>query len=264
MTRLRLARAAVLLLSISLIAACGAPQDEDPRPKPPGEGTGVLYMHTGTNYEKGLYRLSTEDGAATRIGSGIVFSSGTPDGGLASLGQADALVGSDSLELYEIPTDGAAPQVAASGCGANGLAYDSVNEHLYRIIGSNLYRSDPETCATLATIATSHALAGLAIDAVGQTLYGIGAADGNVYALDLSSGEPHTWVAVYDTGVSGWAGAGLAFDPDGEVLYAVGHPTDLPGLYRIDVAAQSMEHVGDTGVPRAYGGLAWHYEGEER
>lgn len=217
-------------------------------------------MHTGTNYEQGLYRLSTEDGTAVRIGSGIVFHSGTPDLGLASVGQAGALVGADSIDLYEVPTDGGTPSVAASGCGANGLAYDTVNQHLYRIIGSNLIRSDPDTCATLETIATSHALAGLAMDSAAQTLYGVGAADGNVYALDLATGAPYAWVAVYDTGVSGWAGAGLAFDPGDEMLYVVGHPTDLPGLYRIDLQAESIERVGDTGIPRAYGGLAWHYE----
>lgn len=264
MTRLRRAFATALLLSTALIAACGAPTDEDPRPRPPGGGAGVLYMHTGTNYEQGLYRLSTEDGTAVRIGFGIVFPSGTPDLGLASVGQVGALVGADSIDLYEIPTDGGTPSVTASGCGANGLAYDSVNQHLYRIIGSNLSRSDPDTCATLETIATSHALTGLAMDSAAQTLYGVGTADGNVYALDLAAGAPYAWVAVYDTGVSGWAGAGLAFDPGDEVLYAVGHPTDLPGLYRIDVVAQSIERVGDTGVPRAYGGLAWHIEEEQR
>jgi len=68
------------------------------------------------------------------------------------------------------------------------------------------------------------------------------------------------WTAVFDTGVTGWVDAGLAFDAANEVLYAVGHPTDRSGPYRIDVAAGTIEHVADTGLGWANGGLAWREE----
>lgn len=259
-----LALTAVVLVLLAL-AACTQPNDDGEQPPPgppPGEGPGALYMHTGTNFDQGLYALNTQDGTATKLGLGIVFQTGTPNVGFAGRGPNQPLLGATSLDLYEVRTTGEEPTQVASSCGAAGLAYDVISADLYRISHATLTRVSPATCAVLETLTASHELGALAIDSAGQRLYGIGDADGNLYALDLAGGAPFTWTVVFDTGVSGWDDAGLAFDQENGVLYAVGHPTDGPGLYRIDPTLQSMERVGDTGLTRAYGGLAWRYEGQ--
>lgn len=262
MGRLSVGKPLAILVALFVVAAlssCSKPGDEQD-PPPPGGEAGELYMHTGSDGEQGLFRLDMGSGAATKLGFGIVFQTGASDVGLAGRGPNQPLLGTDYSGLYSVPTTGASPSSISASCPAQGLAYDVDNDRLYLTLSSAAKRVDPHTCADIETLSTSHALGGLAIDSASQTLYGIGEADGNLYALDLAAGAPYAWTAVFDTGVSGWDDPGLAFDAADGVLYAVGHPTDKPGLYRIDLAAGTIERVGDTGISTAYGGLAWRYE----
>lgn len=246
-------------MALAALTACSKSTDNRDDP-PPGGGSGALYMHTGNTSNPGLYQLSTQNGTATRLGDGIIFQTGTSRMGLTGRGPNAPLLGTDTLDLYQVRTTGATPQSIAVGCGAYGLAYDVTNDALYRSIGNTLTRNDSTTCDVLQTLTSSQAMDGLAFDSDGGTLYGIGADDGNLYAMELATAAPYTWTAVFDTGVSGWNSAGLAFDAENKVLYAVGHPTDQPGLYRIDPTVPSVQRVGDTGLGRAHGGLAWRYE----
>ena len=250
------------LLVLGMLASCSQPpEQEEVDEGPPGGGSGGLYMLTGnTKGGQGLFRLDSEDGTATKLGSGIIYQTGTPNVGLAGRGPNESLFGADGFDLFVVPTTGAAPGKVASSCGAHGLAYDAENDELYHSFLNDARRVDPASCTVVETLSTDRAFGGLAIDSANRTLYGIGAADGNVYALDLAAGAPYVWTGGFDTGVTGWDDAGLAFDAANEVLYAVGHRTDPSGLYRIDVTAETIEHVGDTGLVWAYGGLAWREE----
>ncbi len=250
------------LLVLGLLVSCSQPPKEKEEDEgPPGGGSGGLYMLTGnTHGVQGLFRLDSEDGTATKLGTGITYHTGTPNVGLSGRGPNESLFGANGFDLFVVPTTGATPGKVASSCGAHGLAYDAKNDELYLSFFNNARRVDPASCAVVETLSTDRAFGGLAIDSANRTLYGIGEADGNVYALDVAAGAPYVWTAVFDTGVTGWDDAGLAFDAANELLYAVGHPTDPPGLYRIDLAAGTIEHVGDTGLAWAHGGLAWREE----
>lgn len=248
---------------LGALAACSRPapdEEDDGGGGPPGGLNGGLYMHSGSDGDQGLFELNLEDGAATKLGWGMIFQTGTSNVGLAGRGPNEPLLGTNRHSLYSVPTSAAEPGVVADPCGAVGLAYDTFNDHLYAASSDAVRRIHPTSCAVLETVSTGFEFGGLAIDSANRTLYAIGGSDGNLYALDLASGAPYTWAAVLDTGVTGWVGAGLAFDAANEVLYAVGHPTDRAGLYVIDVAAGTTEHVGDTGLTVAYGGLAWREE----
>lgn len=219
-------------------------------------------MQVGTSSDQGLYSLDTDSGTATKLGPGVYYQTLTYRTGLAGRGPNESLIGTDTLALYEFTSMASSPQSVSSGCGAYGLAYDVLTDELYRVLGSSLVRSSVGTCDIYELISSSLELDGLAIDSANGKLYGIGEESGSVYAMDVKAGAPYTWTPVFDTGVGGWEDAGLAFDQENEVLYAVGHPTDGPGLYRIDLSVPSMERVGDTGLGRAYGGLAWRYESD--
>lgn len=248
---------------LGALAACSRPapdEEDDGGGGPPGGLSGGLYMHSGTNGDQGLFELNLEDGAATKLGWGMTFHTGTTNVGLTGRGPNEPLLGSDRQSLFSVPASAAEPELVAAVCSAVGLAYDTANDHLYAASSDRVERVHPGSCEVLESISTGLEFGGLAIDSSNGTLYAIGASDGNLYALDLASGAPYTWAAVVDTGVTGWVGAGLAFDAANEVLYAVGHPTDRAGLYVIDVAAGTTEHVGDTGLWAAYGGLAWREE----
>lgn len=251
------------LLLVGMLAACSrsAPDDDDDGGGPPGGLNGALYMHSGTDSDQGLFRLDLESGAATKLGSGMIFNTGTTNVGLTGRGPNQPLLGTPRSSLYSVPTSAAEPILVSASCGAEGLAYDTVNSHLYAANGDRVQRVHPGSCDVLETISAGMELGGLAIDSSNGTLFGIGPANGNVHALDLASGAPpYAWTAVVSTGVTGWERAGLAFDAASNVLYGVSHPTDRSGLYLIDVAAGTTTHVGVTGLRSAYGGLAWRNE----
>lgn len=242
------------LVAVTAITACGGSPKADPKP-PVNPENGGLFLNGGGTANR-LYLLDHVTGEAHELGAGLTeyFHSG----GLAWGGDRSALLGTDFYDLYSMPVNGNQPTKLNTGpCSAEGLAMDIDADVLYQSVNGILQTVSPVDCETTAMLMrTGPDIEGLALDAENQLLYGIGRNDDRLLRLDLAAGEPYAWTAVGSTGAQ-WDQSGLAYDPALQVLYAVGHETDLAGLYTIDPLTAQTSLVGDTGLVAAVGGLAW-------
>jgi len=255
------------LSSTSVLQAGTEPTSDDgredvettPSAAPPGVATeavpsnGTLYFSIDVDDEDqpddGLYSLDVNTAAATFLGETGVTSNTV---GLTEGPDPATLIGSTYTDLTSIAADGSGFETVDDDLiDAEGLAYDPVNDVLYKIINNRFATADLATGATITPLATAtDDPEGLAWRGTDGLIYALAADTSLLYRYDPGS---DTWDTVGDTGIADSDENGLAWDPVADVLYAI---TNEGILYRIDPDTAATVEVGDTGLG-AGGGLAF-------
>lgn len=208
----------------------------------------TLYFSQDDN-SSGLYTLDTTTGAATSVGASGVTSSTV---GLAPGHLPGILLGSTWSDIAHIQDDGSGVVVLSGSVGAEGLAYDAVNDIFYGAINGNFFTIDPDTGLQIASLAGPGAdIEGLAVDPATGLVYGTG----NTTNLLVYNPGTASWSTVGDTGIN-WYLGGLAFDPGSNVLYVCGTNSG-DNLYRLDPSTAAATLIGPTGLSPTEGGLAF-------
>jgi hypothetical protein len=213
--------------------------------------TPTLYFSLDDSNE--LYTLSTTDATPTLIGTTGVDSSTV---GLSESPDPGQLYGSTFTDLSVISADGAGFSTAGTNdLRAEGLAYDPVNNLLYKIINEDFAIADQTTGATTNDLNDPpEDLEGLAWRRTDGKIYGYGGSDSsNLYAYTPGT---DAWALVGDTGTPEADSSGLAYDPTLDLFYAIGEDGLL---YRIDPDTAAATLIGDTtlGADEDGGGLAF-------
>jgi DNA-binding beta-propeller fold protein YncE len=208
---------------------------------------GVLYFSQDRN-SNGLYRLDTQTGLATHVGTTAVTGSTV---GLAYDPIADILYGSEPFDLLHISRDGSGVVNVNGGIGLEGLTYDPNRDVLYASINGAFFTLDRSNGTKIADLAAPGFDAeGLAVIPDSGLVYAVG----NSTLLRSYNPDTNTWTTVGDTGFN-WDQGGLAYNPAQHVLYACGiFQGNL--LYQIDLATAAATLIGDSGVSLE-GGLAF-------
>lgn len=208
----------------------------------------TLYFSRDDNSE--LYVLDVNTAAATLVGQTGVTSDTV---GLSESPDPGQLYGSTWEDLSVINADGSGFATAGTDdLDAEGLAYDPVNNILYKILNTNFATADQTTGATIDDLADPPA------DSEGLAWRGT---NGKVYAWGNGTNDD---LYVYTPGTDSWAlvgssdvptsdSAGLAWDSINDVFYGIAGDGNL---YRIDPDTAAATLIGDTGLDSG-GGLAF-------
>jgi hypothetical protein len=210
-------------------------------------------LYFSLDNENELYTLDTTTAAATLIGETGVDSSTV---GLSEAPDPGQLYGSTYTDLSLINADGTGFATAGTNdLEAEGLAYDPVNNLLYKIINDEFDTADQTTGATVADLTDPpEDLEGLAWRATDGKVYAFGGSDSdNLYSYTPGT---DTWALVGSTGVAVPDSSGLAWDSVLDVFYGIGEDGLL---YRIDPDTAASTLIGDTGLgdDEDGGGLAF-------
>lgn len=206
-----------------------------------------------------LFRINTTTGQATLVGSNATgVTSNTV--GLAESASAGVLQGSTWTDLSRINSDGSGftnvGAISGAFDGAEGMAYDPVNNVLYASINGSFGTVNQATAVSSALAGPGNDVEGLAWAPGGTNglIYGINRDNGLLQVYDIAG---NAWTTVGDTGIT-WLDPGLAYDPGADVLYAIGDP-NTDNLYRIDRFTAAATSIGALNLPGGTdgGGLAF-------
>ncbi len=227
-------------------SAPAAAQEVSVAAVPPSSPT--LYFSLDSESE--LYALDTTDATPTLLGPTGVNSSTV---GLSESPDPGVLYGSTWQDLSRINADGSGFTPAGTDALlAEGLAYDPVNDILYKNLNGNFATASQTTGATITNLTGSgEDPEGLAWRGTDGLIYGFGFQSDDLWAYTPGT---DSWAVVGATGiVDNLDAAGLAWDPIQDVLYLI---VESGNLYRIDPDTAAATLIGDTGLPDG-GGLAF-------
>ena len=203
--------------------------------------------------DRSLYRINTETGGATLIGSTGITDN--PPVALAS-DSARGIVWAkfNGLDfLYQVDlTSGEATAVVEldfQGLTNVGLAYDPARDLLFISDQTSdiLYSFSPSIGEVNLIGSTENNISGMAFDLENNVLYGTTGASDALFTLDTTTGEG-TLVGLL--GIDSNA-TGLAFDPETGTLYLTELNTD--SLYTVDTTTGAATLVGALGVENIVG-----------